>query len=89
MPGNGAPGGNNCSLTDQKLANACILDCDRESKMEIPVESWRIDYNHVRPHSALATRRQRNSQRATQMWKTQNAFHIRTAPTTAASRFCS
>lgn len=60
------------------------LDDARET-----IESRRIDCNQVRPHSALGYLTLRSSQQAMQMWKAQNAFHIRTATTAAASKLCS
>jgi putative transposase len=44
------------------------------------IEDWRIDYNQVRPHSALGYR----TPGEFALWKSQSASHIRTAPTAAA-----
>jgi hypothetical protein len=36
------PGGENCNLQDQKMADGCTLNCAGESKMEIPVQMERL-----------------------------------------------
>jgi transposase InsO family protein len=61
------------------------LDDARET-----IENWRIDYNRVRPYSALAylTRRNFETQMAMQMWKAKNASHIRTATAAASLSRC-
>ena len=57
------------------------LDDARET-----IENWRIDYNQVRPHSALAYRTPEEFATAMKMWKAYDASHIFTAP--AATELC-
>ena len=52
------------------------------------IESWRLDDNQVRPHSALAYRTPDQFARAMQMWKANGASHICTAPAAAQSCIC-
>jgi putative transposase len=56
------------------------LDDARET-----IESWRIDYNQVRPHSSLGYLTPEEFAKAMQMRKAKNASHIYTASTAAAS----
>src|SRR5579863_900326 len=56
------------------------------------IESWRVDYNTVRPHSSLGYGRPKNLPRPTAVektvasppWKTLRVSHFPTAATTAA-----
>ncbi len=59
------------------------LDDARET-----IESWRLDYNQVRPHTALAYRTPEEFARAMKMWKANDASHIFTAPATTELCVC-
>ena len=59
------------------------LDDARET-----IESWRLDDNQVRPHSALAYRTPEEFARAMKMCKANNASHIFTAPAAAETCLC-
>lgn len=59
------------------------LDDARET-----IESWRLDYNQIRPHSALAYRTPEAFAQAMQMWKANDASHICTAPAAAETCLC-
>ena len=59
------------------------LDDARET-----IESWRLDYNQVRPHSALAYRTPEEFARAMKMWKANDASHIFTAPAATETYVC-
>jgi putative transposase len=68
-------------VREECLNEHWFLTLDDARKM---IGEWRIDYNYVSTHSSLGYRTPEDfrDQMAMEMWKANNASHIRTAPTT-------